>query len=114
MAQGQSGARVVGLSVGTVEVMQAAVFAGVMGAALVSAVWLIRERARTAAENSELRARVSDLNASIQRSRRSLTFATSGSSYGRAKRRSPKWWARFPPRLVPLKNAPASWLLGDG
>jgi signal transduction histidine kinase len=68
MAQGQSGARVVGLSVGTVEVMQAAVFAGVMGAALVSAVWLIRERARTAAENSELRARVSDLNASIQRS----------------------------------------------
>ena len=65
MAQGQSGARVVGLSVGTVEVMQAAVFAGVMGAALVSAVWLIRERARTAAENSELRARVSDLDPEI-------------------------------------------------
>ena len=48
--------------------MQAAVFAGVMGAALLSAIWLIRERGRTAAENVLLRARLADLNASLQRS----------------------------------------------
>lgn len=70
MAQVQAGsaARLTGLSVSTVEVMQAAVFAGVMGAALLSAIWLIRERGRTAAENVQLRARVADLNASLQRS----------------------------------------------
>ena len=39
-------------SIGTVEVMQLAMFVGVMGAALLSAIWLIRERARTAAENT--------------------------------------------------------------
>jgi signal transduction histidine kinase len=55
-------------SFGTAEVMQLAMFAGVMGAALLSAVFLIRERARTAAENVELRSRVADLNAAIQRS----------------------------------------------
>ena len=64
---GQRGTRVKGLSVGTVEVMQAAVFAGVMGAALLSAIWLIRERARIAAENGALRGKVADLNASLQR-----------------------------------------------
>ena len=60
--------RAIGLSVGTVEVMQLAMFAGVMGAALLSAIFLIRERARTAAENGDLRSRVADLNAAIQRS----------------------------------------------
>lgn len=58
----------IGLSVGAVEVMQLAMFAGVMGAALLSAIFLIRERARTSAQNAELRTRVADLNASIQRS----------------------------------------------
>ncbi|RUM98560.1 PAS domain-containing sensor histidine kinase [Pseudaminobacter arsenicus] len=57
-----------GLSVGTVEVMQLAVFVGVLGAALLSAIVMIRERARTAAENVDLRARVADLNAAQQRS----------------------------------------------
>ncbi|WP_274626712.1 PAS domain-containing sensor histidine kinase [Arvimicrobium flavum] len=56
-----------GLSVGTFEVIQFAVFTGVLGAALLSALWLIRERARTAAENASLRAKVSDLNASLSR-----------------------------------------------
>jgi signal transduction histidine kinase len=55
-------------SFGTVEVMQLAMFAGVMGAALLSAIFLIRERTRTATENAELRARIADLNAAIQRS----------------------------------------------
>src|SRR5262245_12693612 len=68
LAEGSGTAQAAGLSVSTVEVMQAAVFAGVMGAALLSAIWLIRERARTAAENTSLRARVADLNASLQRS----------------------------------------------
>ena len=56
------------LSVGTLEVMQLAMFAGVMGAALLSAVWLIRERGRIATENTGLRARVADLGAALQRS----------------------------------------------
>lgn len=54
-------------SVGTLEVMQLAIFSGVMGAALLSAIWLIRERGRTAAENLDLRARVADLSASLRR-----------------------------------------------
>ncbi|MET3578736.1 signal transduction histidine kinase [Mesorhizobium robiniae] len=57
-----------GLSVSTVEVMQLAMFVGVMGAALVSAIFLIRERARTAAQNVELRARLADVNAALRRS----------------------------------------------
>ena len=39
-----------------------------MGAALLSAIWLIRERARTSRKMSTLRARVADLNAALQRS----------------------------------------------
>src|SRR5690606_13267066 len=57
-----------GLSIGTVEVIQGAVFIGAMGAALLSAIWLIRERARIAADNVALRARIADLNAALQRS----------------------------------------------
>ena len=48
--------------------MQLAMFAGVMGAALISAIFLIRERAKTANENVELRVRIADLNAAVQRS----------------------------------------------
>lgn len=55
-------------SVDTLEVIQLAIFAGVMGAALLSAVWLIRERGRIASENLELRGRIADLGASLQRS----------------------------------------------
>ncbi|RWL87608.1 MAG: PAS domain-containing sensor histidine kinase [Mesorhizobium sp.] len=54
--------------VSTVEVMQLAMFVGVMGAALVSAIFLIRERGRTAAQNVQLRARIADVNAALQRS----------------------------------------------
>ena len=57
-----------GLGVSAVEVMQMAMFAGVMGAALVSAIFLIRERARTSAQNAELRTRIADVNAALQRS----------------------------------------------
>lgn len=56
------------LSVSTVEVMQLAVFSGVMGAALLSAIYLIRERARTSAENLQLRSRIADVNAALRRS----------------------------------------------
>ncbi|MBX3581749.1 MAG: PAS-domain containing protein [Rhizobiaceae bacterium] len=55
-------------SFGTFEVIQFSMLAGVMGAALLSAIVLIRERARTAAENVTLRARVADLNGEIRRS----------------------------------------------
>jgi len=57
-----------GLSVSTADVMQLAMFVGVMGAALLSAIFLIRERARTSAQNAELRARIADVNAALQRS----------------------------------------------
>jgi signal transduction histidine kinase len=52
---------------GTIEVIQFSMFLGAMGAALLSAVWLIRERGKIAGENKNLRARVSDLSASLQR-----------------------------------------------
>ncbi|MGD9914650.1 MAG: ATP-binding protein [Rhizobiaceae bacterium] len=55
-------------SLGSLEVIQLAMFAGVMGAALLSAIWMIRERARTAAENDALRGRVADLGSALQRS----------------------------------------------
>ena len=56
------------ISFSTVEVIQIlAVFTGVVGAALISVIVLIRERGRTSAENVVLRARIADLNASIQR-----------------------------------------------
>jgi len=53
---------------GTAEVMQVSMLVGVMGAALLSAIVLIRERTRTSAENSELRTKVADLNGAIRRS----------------------------------------------
>jgi signal transduction histidine kinase len=52
---------------GSLEVIQFSMFLGAMGAALLSAVWLIRERGKIAGENKNLRARVSDLSASLQR-----------------------------------------------
>ncbi|RUX92102.1 MULTISPECIES: PAS domain-containing sensor histidine kinase [unclassified Mesorhizobium] len=61
-------AAVAGFSVSTVEVMQLAVFVGVTGAALLSAIVLIRERARTSTENIELRSRLADINAALRRS----------------------------------------------
>jgi signal transduction histidine kinase len=53
---------------GTFEVIQLAMFMGITGAAMLSALWLIRERGRTAAENIKLRERVADLTASLRRS----------------------------------------------
>lgn len=57
-----------GLSLDALNVMQFAMFAGVMGAALLSAIALIRERARMATQNADLRARLADANAALQRS----------------------------------------------
>src|SRR5262245_56818215 len=62
------------LAVGTFEVIQVAVSVGVVSAALLSAVWLIRERARTFAENTLLRGRVADLNAALQRTEAMLNL----------------------------------------
>ncbi|MEC9243739.1 MAG: ATP-binding protein [Pseudomonadota bacterium] len=57
-----------GISVTAVDVIQLAVFAGVMGAAFLSAIWLIRQRARIASENLELRARIAELSGALGRS----------------------------------------------
>ncbi len=62
------------ISVGTFEVIQLAVFAGITGAAMLSAIWLIRERQRTAAENLELRGRVAELGTSLQRAESLLSL----------------------------------------
>jgi len=61
-------AAILDMSLGTSEVMQLSIFAGVMGAALLSAIWLIRERGRIATENAELRTRVAELGESLRRS----------------------------------------------
>ena len=55
------------MSLGVGDVVQFAVFAGVTGAAMFSAVWLIRERGRVAAENVTLRARLSDTTTALSR-----------------------------------------------
>ncbi len=55
-------------SLGAVEVIQVSMLVGVMGAALLSAIVMIRERARAAAENVTLRAKVADLNGALRRS----------------------------------------------
>ncbi len=54
-----------GIPFQTIEVMQFALFAGALTAALASALWLIRERGRTASQNLALRGRVSALNSRI-------------------------------------------------
>lgn len=62
--EGASSAKVFG----AFEIIQGAVFSGVMGAALLSAVWLIRERGRITRENVELRGQLADLSAALHRS----------------------------------------------
>ena len=52
----------------TFDVIQFAMFLGAMGAALLSAGWLIRERGKIAGENRALRDKVADLAASLQKS----------------------------------------------
>ena len=52
---------------GAWEVIQLAVFVGTTGAAMLSAIWLIRERTRTADENLDLRERLSQSAAVLQR-----------------------------------------------
>lgn len=57
-----------GVSFAASDVIEVAVFTGIMGAAFLSAIWLIRQRARIAAENLELRARVAELSGALGRS----------------------------------------------
>ena len=59
---------IMGKAVGSLEVIQLAVLTGALGAALLSAVWLIRERGKISAENQSLRLRLADLSATIERS----------------------------------------------
>lgn len=55
------------LNLNTFDVIQFAMFLGAMGAALLSAGWLIRERGKIAGENRTLRSRVADLSAALQK-----------------------------------------------
>src|SRR5690606_26001613 len=56
-----------GFSMHAVEVIQLSLFLGITGAAMLSAILLIRERTRTAAENVELRGRVGEQDNALQR-----------------------------------------------
>lgn len=56
------------MSLGTVDVIQLALFLGITSAAMLSAILMIRERARIAAENTQLRDRVAELDGALQRS----------------------------------------------
>ncbi len=68
-AVAQAAAPMVGSQpVTTLDVLQFSIFAGVLGAAFLSAIWLIRQRARIAAENLELRARLAELSSALGRS----------------------------------------------
>jgi signal transduction histidine kinase len=62
------------LAISAFDVIQMAIFVGVMGAALISAIVLIRERARIAAENVTLKTRLADANAGLQRSEAMLNL----------------------------------------
>ncbi len=72
----------------TLDIIQLAIFVGAMAAAMLSAAWLIRERGKIAAENLQLRTRVAELDASLQRSgillnlkdQRVVIWTTGGSS----------------------------------
>ena len=66
-AQDADGIQLLNLNLGAFEVIQLAVFVGVTGAALLSAVWLIRQRARITAENVMLRGKIAELNATLMR-----------------------------------------------
>ncbi len=59
---------VLGITVGSLEVIQISMFVGAMGAALLAAVWLIRERGRMSVQNLGLRSRIADLTAAVERS----------------------------------------------
>ena len=61
-------AEVMGVTVGSLEVIQFSMFIGAMGAALLAAVWLIRERGKMSGQNLALRSRIADLTAAVERS----------------------------------------------
>lgn len=66
MAQvGAGDLTILGRSLDTFEVVQFALFSGALAAAIGSALWLIRERTRTASQNLALRGKVSALGARI-------------------------------------------------
>ncbi|PZO75116.1 MAG: alkaline phosphatase [Mesorhizobium amorphae] len=88
-----------GLTVGAFEVIQLAVFAGVMGAALLSAAWLIRERARIAGDNLALRARVADLNAAAARADAVLNLRDQRVVIWGAENKKPEIAGTLPPNI---------------
>lgn len=74
LAQAEPAASLARFSIHTSAVVQFALFAGITGAAMISAILLIRERGRTAAENVKLRDRVAVLDAAQQRSEALLSL----------------------------------------
>lgn len=66
-ARAQGATTIAGIPMTTVDVIQLAMLVGAMGAALILAVWLIRERGVLAAENTAMRGRLADMHANLSR-----------------------------------------------
>ena len=62
-----NGMTVLGMTLGSLEVIQFSMFSGAMGAALLAAVWMIRERGKMVVQNTALRGRIADLTADLER-----------------------------------------------
>ena len=67
LAQGSGDGGIGGYSISTLEVVNFAMVIGAISAAMISAIWLIRERGKIDNENAGLRAALADANARISR-----------------------------------------------
>ncbi len=74
VTRAEAGISGIAISISTVEVMQMSVFAGIIGAALISAIALIRERGRISSENTVLKSRLADANTELRRSEAMLNL----------------------------------------
>lgn len=86
-----------GNTISTGEVIQLAILAGVLGSALVCALYMIRERARISRHNAELRTTISDLNARLQRAEALLNLRDQRMVVWSEKETRPELMGSLPP-----------------
>ncbi len=77
--------------------IQFAMFFGIVGAAMLSAVWLIRDRGRVQEENTGLRGKVADLNAALQRSESLLNLKDQKLVVWGGRNQPPELFGALPP-----------------
>jgi signal transduction histidine kinase len=86
-----------GWSFGALEVMQIAIFTGAMGSALLSAIWLIRERARIAADNLDLRGRLTEVSEALKRAEALINLKDQRLLVWTREQRRPELFGSLPP-----------------